>query len=584
MIYYTTRTLNRKVDLAVEMDAAMPVASDVRPLPGARKVSGGRLAAVMGALMLSLLLEALDQTVVGTALPRIVGTLHGFSRYTWAVTAYLLASTTMLPVAGKLSDQFGRKTFLLTGIVIFLIGSALGAAAATIDQLIVFRALQGLGAGVGISLVFTAVADLFPPQERARWQGVLGSVYGLSSVAGPTLGGWLTDHGPLVGQVVTEATRWRWVFLVNLPLGILAVVTLIVYLPAGVSVRSSRHTGWAAVRRIDGLGAILSVAASTCLLIGLTEAGETGTGNAGSIAVTLTAGIVLLAAFVVVERHAVEPILPFHLFRNRIFAADSVLTMFLYMTLFGTAFFVPLFLQGVAGLSPTEAGIIMTPFSLSIVAGNILAGASIARLVRYRTVTIAGTLIMTAGVALLARMTARIHPVTVAVIVAVAGLGMGVLFTATGVAVQNSLPPTHLGVGLGIVRYLGGIGGTLGVTIVGAVVNYSIAADLPRRFPATTRGYLPPHLIAEIHNPQALLTPSLRATVLRAAVRHDLPRIPASQARAAVAAMEAHRLVNHIFAALRLSLAVAIRHGLEAALFFSVAAIAAGLVLRDPER
>ncbi len=539
----------------------------------------------MLALMLSLLLEALDQTVVGTALPRIIGNLHGFDRYTWAVTAYLLASTTMIPLAGKLSDQFGRKWFLLGGIVVFLVASALCGAATTINQLIAFRALQGLGAGVGISLVFTAVADIFPPLERARWQGVLGSVYGVSSVAGPTLGGWLTDHGPLVGGFVTDATRWRWVFLVNLPLGLVALAALVAYLPADLSVRSSEFTGWAAIRRIDAAGAVLSVTASICFLVGLTQASEAGsTWTSPGVVATPAAAVGLFVAFLIAERFAVEPILPFGLFRNRTFATDAVLTVFLYMSLFGAAFFVPLFLQGVLGVSPTEAGAAMTPFSIGIAGGNALAGLAISRLARYRAITIVGAVVMTAGVLLLTGMTLTTGVVTVAVFVALAGLGMGVLFTATSVAVQNSLPPTHLGVGFGIVRYLGQMGGTIGVAIVGTVVNYSFAREIARRLPQGATRYLTQAQLATVRNPQALLSPSLHATLVQSAMRRTVSSIPGGAGRetsVAAATTKLHHVLTQVFEALRLSLSVSIRHGLETAALFCAGAIVASLFLRD---
>src|SRR6266853_2124956 len=216
-----------------------PSTSQPAPQESGRRLHGVALISVITALMLTLLLEALDQTVVGTALPKIIGSLQGFDRYTWVVTAYILASTTMIPIVGKLSDQFGRKWFLIVGTAIFLLGSALSGASQTMNQFIAFRAVQGLGAGIGIALAFVVVADMFPPAERVRWQSLFGVVYGFSSLVGPTLGGWLTDHGPLVGAVVTETTRWRWVFYINIPIGIIALAALLICLPVNISARSS---------------------------------------------------------------------------------------------------------------------------------------------------------------------------------------------------------------------------------------------------------------------------------------------------------------------------------------------------------
>src|SRR5258708_27413702 len=233
--------------------------------PNQPHLQGLALVSVIIPLRLTLVLEALDQPIVGPAMPRIIAELHGLDRYTWVVTAYVLATMTMVPIVGKLSDQFGRKWFLLGGTVLFLLGSLLAGASQTMDQLILFRALQGLGAGIGMALVATVFGDLFPPAERAKWGSVFGIVYGISNLFGPTLGGWLSEHGPLVGSLITESSRWRWVFYINLPVGLLAVAGLLFFLPANLSVRSSESTGWAAVRRIDFLGATLSAIATICL-------------------------------------------------------------------------------------------------------------------------------------------------------------------------------------------------------------------------------------------------------------------------------------------------------------------------------
>src|SRR5258708_26024688 len=231
------------------------------------RLRGFALISVITALMLTLLLEALDRTTGGTAMPRIIQELHGLDRYSWVVTAYILASMTMIPIVGKISDQFGSKWFLLTGTVLFLLGSILAGASQTMDQLIIFRALQGLGSGIGIALIATVMADLFPPDQRAKWSGLFGLVYGVSNLFGPTIGGWLAEHGPLLGNLVTESTRWRWVFYINLPVGLVAVVALLIFLPANLSVRTSAWNGWGSLRRIDFLGAILCSAATICLIL-----------------------------------------------------------------------------------------------------------------------------------------------------------------------------------------------------------------------------------------------------------------------------------------------------------------------------
>ena len=250
------------MDEQIEEKAASPAeqpatSSDTKQSTTANRASwsgpavhGFALVSLLVALMLTLLLEALDQTIVGTALPKIIAQFQGFDRYTWVGTAYLLASITTIPITGKLSDQFGRKWFFISGVVVFLLGSFLSGAAQDMNQLIAFRAIQGLGAGMGISLVFAAVGELLPPAERARWQGIFSGVYGFSSVVGPTLGGWLTDHGPLLGNFITDATRWRWIFYVNLPLGILALIALFLYYPKA-SASHAQYRGWAGFRRID---------------------------------------------------------------------------------------------------------------------------------------------------------------------------------------------------------------------------------------------------------------------------------------------------------------------------------------------
>jgi EmrB/QacA subfamily drug resistance transporter len=576
-----------------EITSPSPLQQATPATGGGRRIHGFALVSILGALMLTLLLEALDQTVVGTALPRIVGELQGFDRYTWVVTAYLLASTTMIPIVGKLSDQFGRKWFFIAGVVIFLLGSALSGASQTMNQLIAFRAIQGLGAGTGIALVFTVVGDIFPPAERARWQGIFSAVYGFSSVVGPTVGGWLTDHGPLLGNLVTDATRWRWVFYINLPIGIVALAALLIYLPTNISVRSSRYTGWAAVRRIDFLGAALASAATICLLLGLTWGGDqTYDWSSAQVIGTLVAAGILYIVFFIVERFAAEPVLPLDLFRNQVFSAGSILSLLQGMILLGLVIYLPLYLQGVLGQSATNSGEVITPLTVSLVVGAGLSGFVVAMLKRYQAITILGAIVMSAGVYLMTRMTVSTGLPEIVIYMVVAGIGIGIFFSILTLAVQNALPRTRLGVGTGAVRYLSQLGSTLGVAIVGTVVNNTISSDILTRLPASAVQQLTPAGLKFATNPQVLVNSTYHDTVVKTAegfaVAQATANIPpgpqhnqAAAAAAAQAIQQAQHLLNQVFEALKLSLAVAIQHGFVTILFFCMATIVAAFFLKD---
>jgi EmrB/QacA subfamily drug resistance transporter len=457
---------------------------DTPPQQGLRK-RGFALISVFTALMLSLFLEALDQTIVGTAMPRIIAELHGLDRYTWVVTAYVLASMTIIPIVGKLSDLFGRKAFLIGGTTLFLLGSLLAGASQSMDQLIVFRTLQGLGAGMGMSLVFTVMGDIFPPEERARWVSLLGIVYGVSSLVGPTLGGWLTEHGPLLGNLIAEQSRWRWVFYINLPVGLVAVLALVFFLPAGLSVRTSEWSGWDSVRRIDFLGSLLSAVATISLMLGLTW-GSSRTYAWGSVQVLSLIGmsVVLFVLFAFAQSRAENPILPLSLFRNQTFSLVTLLSMLQMMVVMGLSLYLPLFIQGVLGVSPTTAGLVMTPFTVSQVLGAMLAGPLVSALGRSRMIAIVGAGVMVAGCLLITLMTPQTNLLVAMVFMALAGLGTGTFYILPPVA-QNALPASQLGVGTAATRYLGQLGVTLGIAIVGTVVSSSMIGSLEQRLPTS---------------------------------------------------------------------------------------------------
>lgn len=550
-----------------------------------RRLHGSALVSVLVALMFTLLLEALDQTIVSTAMPRIIGSLQGFDRYTWVVTAYILAATSMVPIAGKLSDQFGRKWFLITGALIFLVGSILSGMSQNMDELIIFRALQGLGAGAGIALVPAVVGDIFPPDQRARWQGLFGMVYGISNLIGPTTGGWLTDHGPLLGNLVETTTRWRWVFYINLPVGIIALTALLIFLPANISDRDSNYTGWAAVRRIDFLGAFLAAGATICLLLGLTwGGGQTYDWASPQIIGVLVACAVLFIGFFLVERFAAEPILPLELFRNQVFTVSALLSLLQMMILLGMALYMPFFLQGVLGQSATNSGVTITWQSFSAVIGAMLAGMLMTFWKRYQAITIVGALIMAIGIFMLTRMDASTPLLVIIIALVIAGIGLGSFFSILNLSAQNALPRKRLGVGTAAIRYMSEVGATLGIAIVGSVVNSTIANDIVQRVPAAVVKQLTPAGWKAATDPQVLINPDARDMLVHTAQKLATSHVPPGPQHDSVVqqiAQQVAQMLDQVFGALKLSLVAAIQHGLLTVLIFAGIMFVCTWFLRD---
>ncbi|MSO66189.1 MAG: MFS transporter [Alphaproteobacteria bacterium] len=460
-------------------------ADDRRP-PGPR---GFALAAVLASLMMTMLLQALFQTILSTALPRIIQSLHGLDRFTWVMTAYLLGTTAVVPIAGKLFDQFGRKRFLLASVTIFLLGTLAGGLADDMDMLIVARAVQGIGGGMGMALVVIVLGDLFSRQERGRWQGLFGGVFGLASIIGPTLGGWLTDHGPLIDGLVDEGTRWRWIFFVMVPLALLTLVGLIVYLPPIRGSAGGNHRGWNAIRRIDFLGAGLSVAGTICLLLGLTWGGQIDHGwTATEVVALLAAAIVLIGLFLWAETRAVEPILPLDLFRNSIYAADAVVALGIGVAMMSVVTYMPIFLQNVAGMTATYAGATITPMTLSFIVGATICGFVVSRIGRYRILAVGGSVLLVVGGLLLSRMTPQTSAAVAIRDMVITGIGVGTFFPLVTLIAQNILPHALLGVGTATITYFRSLGQVLGVAIVGTIVSHSLANRLSGAVPANLRG------------------------------------------------------------------------------------------------
>ncbi|MFE3825443.1 MFS transporter [Streptomyces sp. NPDC059092] len=437
------------------------------PAPGrapAAPLSPRRTRLVFLGLMLALLLASLEQMIVATALPKIVGELQGLDRMSWAITAYLLTATIGLPVYGKLGDLLGRKGVFQFAIVVFVIGSALAGRSRTMDQLIAFRALQGAGAGGLMIGVQAIIADIVPPRQRARYMGLIGAAFGLSSVAGPLLGGFFTDH-----------TSWRWCFYFNVPFGLLtlAVVTVVLKLPRP-----------AARARLDILGTLLLAAASTCLVL-LTSWGGTEYAWGSRVILGLAAGAaVTTLLFLVAERFAVEPIIPPRLFRDSVFNVTGLLGAIAGVALFGAASYLPTFLQMVDGASATESGLLMLPMMGGIVCSSIVAGQLVSRTGRYKIYPVLGSALAAVGMWLLSRLEADTSRFACGVAQAVLGLGVGLVMPVLVLAVQNSVRPADLGTATSANNYFRQIGGSVGAAVFGTLFAGRLAEALADRVPA----------------------------------------------------------------------------------------------------
>jgi EmrB/QacA subfamily drug resistance transporter len=400
---------------------------------------------ILGAILLGMFLAALDQTIVGPVLPRIVTELKGADYYTWVVTIFLLTSTITVPIYGKLSDLYGRRPLLLIGIVLFLIGSVLSGLSQTMWQLILFRGLQGLGAGALFPIALAVIGDLFTPAERGKYQGLFGAVFGIAFLVGPGLGGFLTDN-----------FSWHWVFFVNLPIGLVALAVIGRLLP---NIKGRRRD-----IKIDYLGVVTLVAGLVPILIGLTLA-ETSHWSDPSVWGSIVVGVVFLVVFVVVEGRAAEPIIPLHLFRNRTFSA-SMVAIFLATFGFGAAIiFLPLYFQIVEGSSATASGYKLLPFLFGLIVSSIASGQIVSRTGRYKGVIVGGLAILAIGLYLMSFLRADTSDLVLSLWMFVAGFGVGPTFAVFTIIVQNSVPFHELGTATSDLTLFRQIGTTLGLTL-----------------------------------------------------------------------------------------------------------------------
>ena len=468
---------------------------------------------ILGGLMTGMLLAALDQTIVSTALKNIVEEFDGLNHYTWVVTAYLLTSTASTPLYGKISDIYGRRVVFQFAIVTFLIGSLLAGAAQNMEQLIATRALQGLGAGGLMALTFVIIGDIVPPRERGKYQGYFGAVWGLSSVAGPLLGGFFSDNAQILG-----ISGWRWIFLINLPLGIasLIITSAVLHIP---KVKRDHS--------IDYLGAVLMVASVCLILLSASIYGpQYGWGDSRTVTYALV-GIVLTILFLLWERKAKEPILPLYLFKNHTFSVTSALGAVIGAGMFGAIIMLPLYFQVVRGYSATEAGLKLIPLMLGIVSTSIISGKMISKHGHYKRFPIMGTAIMTVGILLMTRLQIDTPYWQISIYAIMVGAGLGLSMQTIVIALQNSVEFKDMGVATSSNTFFRSLGSVFGTAIFGSILTNRVVhymssgfGDLAKTNPSALEGFDTSKLAALTNNTAVLKTfpPVIKQTALEAFV------------------------------------------------------------------
>lgn len=444
---------------------------------------------IMLAIMASMLFASLNQTIVGTALPRIIAELGGMEYYSWVFTAYMLTSSVTGLLVGKLSDMYGRRAFILAGLLIFMVGCFLTGLATDIIELIIYRGVQGFGAGFIMSTAFTAIGDLFPPRERGRWSGLMSAVFGLSSVIGPFLGGYIVDNAD-----------WKWVFWVNLPIGVIAFLMIWKMFPKV----TNRATG-----SVDYLGSIFVTTFLVPLLLAFSWAGQKYAWDSMEIILLFVGAVVSLFIFIFVERKAEQPILPMSLFRNSIFVVSNIVGLITGVAMFGAIMYIPLFVQGVIGTSATASGLVTMPMMIGLVFASAISGQLTTRTGKYKFLAVLGGVILVIGMYLLSLMDQDSTNLMAAIDMIIVGAGLGMTMPIFLLAIQNSTPQSMLGVTSASVQLFRQVGGTIGVAIMGTMLNHQIKDELDASMTEPVQKFLAAPGVVEhrddLMNPQLLI-------------------------------------------------------------------------------
>ncbi len=498
-------------------------------------------------LMIAMFVGALDQTIVATATPSIVSDLGGFGLLSWLFTSYILASTVVIPLVGKLSDIYGRKPFVIAGVIIFTVSSAACGAAPTMVSLILFRLVQGIGGGMIFSSVFSTIGDIFPPAERGKYIGMFTGTFSLASILGPTVGGFLTD-----------SVDWRWVFYINIPFSAIAVPAIWFNLPMSRGMRRPK---------VDFLGAALLSIASVLLLFALVWAGDKYAWGSSQILSLLAGAAVFVALFIWQESRHSEPMMPLHLFRNRVFVLSNMIVFTLGAGMFGVIVYLPTFVQTALGASATASGVITTPQSLGVLVTSIIGGQIISRTGHYKVVNIVGAAVILVAMFALSRLGVDTPEFGISVIMVVLGLGFGLVLPTMSLVVQNAVPYQYLGVATSSSQFFRQIGTVLGTAVFGALLASSYQTAIHDQIPAADRTVIPATTLAEFDDPTLAIDP-----------------VAFAKAKAEILASsesDGPRLWETAVAAQREAVAVATRHIFLFALVVSSATLVLSLLMKE---